>query len=194
MKLRGFGHNKRAYCRIMCGAGVLEVTQTKGPLRANTQLCFCLPALTLCYLVLRARRPRWERGRCAGWIFIWDQHLRLCTLHYACDWCAVLAALFRTESVVINSCRYSAVFWSQVPTLFAYLTQHASKGDRGAKHSESQQRWHCRETFRGAIGAARTWNKAKIAGLSPPWALHCVGYNEGIECFMKSISLQINLV
>lgn len=132
MKLRGFGHNKLAYCRIMCRAGVLEVTQTKGPLRANTQLCVCLPALTLCYLVLRALRPRWERGRCAGWIFIWERHLRLCALHYACNWCAVSTALFGADSIVINSGGYSAVFWSQVPTLFAYpRRRHTSEWDGG---------------------------------------------------------------
>lgn len=73
MKPQGFGHNKRAYSCITRGAWALEVTQTN-PLKADRGLCSCLPPLMLCYLVPRAR---WERGRRAGWIFIWDWHLRL---------------------------------------------------------------------------------------------------------------------
>lgn len=48
MKPQGFGHNKRAYCCIMCGARALEVTQTN-PLKANRALCSCLPVNALLF-------------------------------------------------------------------------------------------------------------------------------------------------
>lgn len=145
--------------------------------------------------MLRARRPRWEQGRCAGWIFIWDRHLRLCALFImrAIDapyWlhCSVQTVLSLTPADI------PAVFWSQVPTLFAYLTKHSTEVGSWPNTLDHNNASIVGETFRGAVAGARTWNKAKTARLSPPRALYCVGYNEGIECFMKSISLQINLV
>lgn len=70
----GFSDNKQALLVYYVLSRGARGYSNKPPLKPNTELRVCLPALMLCYLVPRAHG---ERGSSTGWIFIWDRHLRL---------------------------------------------------------------------------------------------------------------------
>lgn len=86
MKLRGFGHNKRAYCCIMCVAGVLEVTQTKSPLQSKQAAPFLFTSVNALLFSAASAAPPVGAGSLRRVnIHLGPTPETVCTLHYACD-------------------------------------------------------------------------------------------------------------
>lgn len=187
MKLWGLVSISWFYCYIMFGACVPEVTQTT-PLRANTGLCFLFTRVNaVLFSVTGPRGARWVHAAYSFGSDTWDSGAPGgAHPHPSSEW-------WWRPSIAWKAAVEQTL---HIHCLRLWLLFHVCR-----KIKKKKKAWVCDEICKVERQQCFTTvcYRVKRCFLQRPRFrlpsfLHCVRFNEGIGCFMKSISHQINLV